>query len=61
MQDRLLSKLLVAIRRASNEGESEVVQILRDSPALTKAIEALQESYDVTLEKTDNVKLTIKL
>lgn len=61
LQDRLLTSLLSKANKAKREGRSEVSMVMKDSPAMWKAIDAASRYFDIYTEKSDSVKVTIKL
>ena len=60
MQDRIMTSISSSIARARKEGKDHVDVILRDCPATDKVLEELRESFDVQIEKSESMKVTIR-
>lgn len=60
LQDRILSSVLASIRRAKQSGKSEHSMVLRNQPATHKALDILREHFDVSVQQSDSIKVTIK-
>lgn len=61
LHDRIFSTIVAKAAKAKRDGHKEAVMMMKDSPALWKAIDAAREYMEVHAQKSDSVKVTVKL
>ncbi len=61
LEDRILASIVTKVNKAKRDGNKEAVLMMKDSPALWKALDAAKEYFHVQAQKSDSVKVTVKL
>lgn len=61
LHDRIFSSIVSKASKAKRDGKPEAVMIMKDSPALWKAVHAAREYFEVHTQRSDSVKVTVKL
>jgi len=60
LDTRIENFILAQIRRAHKAGKSKVDVILKDNPATMKALNSINQHFEVSVKKSDSLKATIK-
>ena len=63
LESRILQSLQGALRRAERDGKREAIMVIKDSPALQRALDALHDDYKITTSPADNgsVKVSVQV
>ena len=61
IEDRILNAIAGAIRRAEREGKREAIMVIKDSPALQRALDRLHDDYKITTSQAENGSVKVNI